>query len=346
MGPGYSSGVWIRLVATAAALVTALLALSGCHLIYPFDVVQVEAGPIADAGVDVCNEPVSIRNAKQCTNQCVSSLDDKDCDGLKDSVQDSWDSVCNWLMTGEEFVNPPWQRWEMTYSPNPAHKGVSCGVSARCVQGDSCNGTICKTSRPLLCGKLHIESGQTFTLVDPGLLLYKTYMVELRIRVDKITSSTDWSFGVTGNRVDSNSAQYRRTCAMWLNKTPNLTDCKSGCAHVVGLHMNHTVTQGIYLLKTGIWTEDIDNKIKDPTGQYFLLQLWGDTAEQHCRLLSADGSKEVIQRKQTTVVQAKLPGDPNPVAVNLNPSQPGTIHLSASNCQVTIDYVRVFQHEL
>ena len=136
---------------------------------------------------------------------------------------------------------------------------------------------------------------------------------------------------MTGNISDAPAPKYRRSCTIWINKVSN-PYCPNGCAHVAGLHMNHTLPTGT----TGAWTPDSYNKIGDPGGRTFLLQLWGDSSYQRCRLLSEDGLQQV----------AMLDFSSTYGGYNFIPVAPGTIRVKASGCRVTLDYVRVFHHLL
>jgi len=313
--------------AEALAVIVTMTVAAGCHLIYPLD-------PGVDAGADaaVCAEKITINPDPPCTAQCVEpAVADSDCDGLSDTAADHWTGSCNALMLAEELAAPPWARWEQTYAPVKDYAGQSCGTGGgRCLPGDECNNVRCKTKQTWSCGQLRLEPGQTFALTDAGTLYDATYLVELRFSITKITNSQRWSFGVTAN--DNGQVPYRRSCAVWIDQLPS-ADCVTGCAHVPGLHMNHTIPK----MSTGAWTPDAnDNKINDPLNRTFRLQLWGDDRTQNCSLLTENGAQNISVLTFPTIFKSQ----------DFNPTTPGTIRVDATGCQATLDHLRVFDHAL
>jgi hypothetical protein len=179
------------------------LMVSGCHLIFPFDVGErsdggnggdtwpADQGPADQAALDLtqdadrgahdlntsdlntsdlipCLEQAKIKGpGAACGAQCVSTTNDSDCDGLLDNV-DTF-SGCNTLLAKEEFA---------------ANKPPSGLV-------------VTKGSVSYTCGEALLGKNAAITLAPDFLSKLQTkHVVETRLTVTKKLSTTDWSLTI------------------------------------------------------------------------------------------------------------------------------------------------------
>lgn len=128
-------------------------------------------------------------NAKMCGQQCLSALNDADCDGLPDARDPS--EGCQPLLLNEDFaIDPVMQpaRWMVN---TPAKVSWSCGRAT-------------------------LGSGVTLNLANPALLSSATtgpYLVETRFTLGAAVDPANWRVAI---RVGlTTGAQFN--CEVWMN---------------------------------------------------------------------------------------------------------------------------------
>jgi hypothetical protein len=324
-------------------------------------------GGLPDAGLaDLgdCSADQGINIVTQCDQQCQPWwTPDGDCDGLKDSVQDRWPGQCNRLLLAEGFVDPPDPaRWLTGYTTEATHTGADCGEATcgdsdnepcRCRPGDPCliaEDHHCGGSSPeghWACGSFTIGPGDRVKLLQTDSLPDPSYMIELRFKITNVADPDSWRVGVVGNSYKTTltgtagdvEITVQRQCEIWVDRKPNVW-CPTGCSPNVSAHMNHNA-EALMIdnqqFKTGGWT-DTAGRIQPANvqGKPFLLQFWGDSLQQHCELIEADGGSTVVSMERSNSMSG----------YDITPKQSGTIQVVVDGCTAEVDYVRVYDHDL
>jgi hypothetical protein len=136
-------------------------------------------------GVDD-DEPLDINEGVACDKQCLSKVNDSDCDGLVgDGSQDSWPGICNPLVFTDRFaIAPAPPKWLLT------------GTSSSS------------------CGKVVLEPGSALMLASPPpAITTPSYLTETRVTLGPLPSGTVWGVGVRAAAVGTSQ---ERSCEIWI----------------------------------------------------------------------------------------------------------------------------------
>ena len=135
-------------------------------------------------GVDD-DEPPDINEGVACDQQCLSPVNDADCDGLVGAgAQDSW-SACNPLVFTDRFaVAPAPPTWLVT--------------------GNSTSS----------CGKVTLDPDSALMVASPpAALTTPNYLTETRVTLGPLPTGTVWGVGVRAAAVGTSQ---ERSCEIWI----------------------------------------------------------------------------------------------------------------------------------
>ncbi len=136
-------------------------------------------------GVDD-DEPPDINEGVACDQQCLSTVNDADCDGLVgQGSQDSWPGLCNPLVFTDRFaIAPAPPKWLLTGSSSSS------------------------------CGKVLLEADSAWMLAAlPAALTSPSYLTETRVTLGPLPSGTVWGVGVRAAAVGTSQ---ERSCEIWI----------------------------------------------------------------------------------------------------------------------------------
>lgn len=142
-----------------------------------------DAGKPGPDATSVCNEALDINTTTGvCSKQCLTSVDDTDCDGLMDGKADPDKSTCNLLWFSDDF-NQSFAslatNWTTTLSGSGAWSWT--------------------------CGTVHMPESASMTFKKTSLLLDNRYLAFVRFKPLSPGKNVDWAFMVATNYSITNS---------------------------------------------------------------------------------------------------------------------------------------------